>query len=231
MPTQKDFKRLVRARMQKTGESYTAARAALLAKASSPPSKSNVPKAVVPQARWAQLAGMSDAAVQAKTDRTWAQWVATLDAAEAWRWTHRDIAKHVGATYAEVSPWWAQTITVGYERIRGLRDVGQRRGGSYDANKSRTYPVDVSTLYRMFADARRRRRWLTEGFVKIRTSRVDTSMRVDWDDDTRVMLTFVAKGPNKSTVSIQHRGLADKAAATQAKAAWQGRLDTLRAML
>ena len=30
MPTQKDFKRLVRRRMQKTGESYTAARAQLL---------------------------------------------------------------------------------------------------------------------------------------------------------------------------------------------------------
>ncbi len=30
MPTDKDFKRLVRGRMQKTGESYTAARATLL---------------------------------------------------------------------------------------------------------------------------------------------------------------------------------------------------------
>jgi len=29
MPTDKDFKRLVRGRMQKTGESYTAARAQL----------------------------------------------------------------------------------------------------------------------------------------------------------------------------------------------------------
>jgi hypothetical protein len=32
MPTQKDFKRLVRARMAKTGEAYTAARAQLLRK-------------------------------------------------------------------------------------------------------------------------------------------------------------------------------------------------------
>jgi len=32
MPTNKDFKRLVRARMRKTGESYTAARAHLLTK-------------------------------------------------------------------------------------------------------------------------------------------------------------------------------------------------------
>lgn len=80
----------------------------------------------------------------------------------------------------------------------------------------------------MFAQGRRRRRWLTEGFAKIRTSRVDTSMRLDWDDGTRVMLGFTAKGPSKSTVSIQHAKLPNKAAADAAKHAWHTRLDALR---
>lgn len=221
MTQQRDFKRIVRARMAKTGESYTAARSALLAKGTKPP-------VAAPASQWPALAGMSDEAVEAKTGRTWAQWVRVLDASQAWTWTHRDIAKHLGATYDTVNSWWAQMITVGYERIRGLRDVGQRRGGSYDANKSRTFPVDVSTLYRMFADARRRKRWLTEGLVEIRTSKVDTSMRLDWEGDTRVLLTFTDKGPNKSTVSIQHSLLPDKDAAERAKAAWHGRLDALK---
>lgn len=212
--------------MEKTGESYTAARAALLAKSGPKP-----PKAAAPKAQWAELAGMSDDAVQAKTGRTWAQWVATLDDEGAWQWTHRDIAKHVGATYDEVSAWWAQTVTVGYERIRGLREVGQRRGGSFDANKSRTYPVDVSTLYRMFSDARRRRRWLGDGLVKIRTSKVDSSMRLDWEGDTRVFLTFLEKGPSKSSVQVQHSLLKSKADVDSAKQAWQGRLDALREAL
>ena len=228
MPTQKDFKRIVRARMEKTGESYTTARSALLDKAKTQPAP---PKAAVPRAKWAELAGMRDAAVSEKTGRSWAQWVAALDASGAWQWTHRDIARHVGDTYDEVSAWWAQTITVGYERIRGLRDVGQRRGGGYDANKTRTYPVDVSTLYRMFADARRRRRWLTEGFTKIRTSRVDTSIRADWEDGTRVHFFFTAKGPSKSSVSIQHTMLPDKTSAEVARQAWHARLDTLRGAL
>jgi len=223
MPTQKDFKRIVRTRMAKTGESYTAARAALLAKQSPKP-----PAAAAPKAQWAELAGMRDEAVHAKTGRTWAQWVTALDGARAWTWSHRDIAKHIRETYAEVSGWWAQTVTVGYERIRGLREVGQRRGGTYDANKTRTYPVDVSTLYRMFADARRRRRWLTEGMVKIRTSKVDTSMRLDWEGDSLVALTFTAKGEHKSAVSVQHSKLPTKAAAESAKQAWHARLDALR---
>jgi len=224
MPTQKDFKRIVRARMAKTGESYTTARSTLLAKVA----LNAAPKAVAPKPRWPELAGMSDEAVQAKTGQTWAQWVTALDSQQAWQWTHRDIARHLGEHYDAVSPWWAQTVTVGYERIRGLRDVGQRRGGSYDANKTRTFGVDVETLYRMFADARRRRRWLPDGFSKIRTSKVNTSMRLDWDDGTRVMLYFTDKGPNKSSVSIQHTMFPDKAAASSAKEAWHVRLDTLR---
>ncbi len=54
MPTNKEFKRLVRARMQKTGESYSTARSHLI-------TKKQVPK---PQPRtqdYAKLAGMSDA--------------------------------------------------------------------------------------------------------------------------------------------------------------------------
>jgi len=55
MPTNKDLKRRVRERMQKTGEAYTAARAQILA------------RKVGASAPHAELAGMSDAAVAAKT--------------------------------------------------------------------------------------------------------------------------------------------------------------------
>ena len=59
MPIQKDLKRLVRGRMQKTGESYTAARSRILDKQSPAP------------AEFAKLAGMSDEAVRSKTGCTW----------------------------------------------------------------------------------------------------------------------------------------------------------------
>ena len=48
MPTQKDFKRVVRSRMEKTGESYTAARLQVLKKKE-------------PAGGFAKTAGMSDA--------------------------------------------------------------------------------------------------------------------------------------------------------------------------
>jgi hypothetical protein len=177
------------------------------------------------------MAGISDRRVKETTGRTWAQWVALLDRAGMQRMSHRDIARHISTTDPEVNGWWAQSITVGYERIRGLRDVGQRRDGSYEASKSRTFPVSVSTLYRMFRDARRRVRWLPEGVTKVRTAIVDKSIRVDWHDGTQVHFYFVAKGPAKSAVAIQHTKLTSKADIEKAKSYWDAQLNVLKATL
>lgn len=234
MPTDKDRKRLVRARMQKTGQSYTSARASLFSRNATQDdmniSKDRGPYAA-PRSQWSTLAGMTDDAIVAKTGRTWAEWVDVLDAVAAYRMSHRDIAKYVSSTYEECSAWWAQTITVGYERIRGLREVGQRRDGAYEANKSRTYPVEVAVLYQMFRDARQRQRWLGAGVARVRTATPDVSIRFGWEDGTQVNVHFVSKGPQKSAVAIQHTKLSSKADIESAKSAWHARLDELKRLL
>ena len=91
MPTNKDFKRLVRGRMRKTGEAYTTARAHLLEQK---PTAAAPPKA--PRTRsvdYAKLAGRGDAVLKAKTGCTWERWVKALDHAQAYTWPHREIAK------------------------------------------------------------------------------------------------------------------------------------------
>src|SRR5438105_4161797 len=126
MPRQKDLKRIVRLRMKKTGESYTTARLYL----------------VKTKPDYAAIAGMSDAAVKKQTGSDWAQWVAALNAVRATEKTHREITTHIHSL--GINSWWSQLVTVGYERIRGLRDRGQQRGGSYRASKSRTFGVPVA---------------------------------------------------------------------------------------
>src|ERR1043166_6292617 len=137
MPTNKDFKRVVRARMRKTGESYTAARAQLLR--STPSRVYAAPVAVTP-ANYALAAGISDAALKKATGCTWQRWVKALDHDEAYAWTHARIAKHVREKYKTPS-WWTQPVTVGYERIRGLRSRGQQRDGTHRTSKSKVMPV------------------------------------------------------------------------------------------
>ncbi len=163
MPTDKDFKRLVRGRMQKTGESYTAARAQL---------RKQKPTTLVPPAprEYAKLAGKSDAIVKLRTGCTWERWVKALDRAKAHTWPHGEIAKYVREKY-QIPGWWAQTVTVGYERIKGLRAIGQRRNGSFEATKSKTFAVSLPRLYQAFHDARSRARWLPGVDLTVRTAR------------------------------------------------------------
>ena len=215
MPRQKGFKRLIRSRMQKTGEAYTAARLQLL-------------KKTRPGPELAARAGMSDASVEKATGRNWAQWVRTLDAAGAGEKPHRDIARHVSSL--GTPDWWSQMVTVGYERIRGLRERGQRRGGGYEATKSRTFAVSVEKLFDACANARKRRRWLPVK-VTIRRATPPRSLRVLWEDGTPVQFGFFSKGPGKSSLAVSHEKLPDKAAAEAAKKAWAGYFDRLAELL
>jgi hypothetical protein len=219
MPAHKDFKRLIRGRMRKTGESYTAARAQLLKK-----------RHDLRPVAYAKLAGMSDASLKAKTGCTWERWVRALDGVQAHAWPHRKIVSYVHATY-KTPDWWAQMVTVGYERIRGLREIGQQRDGLFRASRSKTFPVPVSRLFRAFSDARTRRHWLPGVELTIRTAIADKSARVTWKDGTSVEAYFAPKGEAKSQLAVQHERLPSKQAAAQMKQYWGERLDALVGVL
>ena len=225
MPLDKDFKRLVRGRMQKTGESYTAARA-VLRKKPAPPSPA--PRPAPPE--YATLAGMSDSAVSAKTGRSWAEWVEALDRAGAEQWPHRRIAEWVHQQF-KIGDWWGQTVAVGYERIKGLREIGQRRDGTYEASRSRTLAVPVARVYRAFTDARLRKRWLPGVKLTIRTATPHKSVRMTWDDRTLVEVGLTPKGKARSAVQVTHRKLADREEIALRKAWWGERLEALAGML
>jgi len=229
MTVAKDFKRVVRARMQKTGESYTAARAILLSKPA--PTPAAPPPASAPAVSdYARLAGMSDAAIKANTGCTWERWVMALDYKKAYTWPHREIAEYVHEKY-KVRDWWTQAVTVGYERIKGLRDIGQRRGGGYEATRSKTFAVPVTRLFRAFSDARIRRKWLPGVKLSVRKATPNRSVRITWDDDTSVEVWLLPKGTGKASVAVAHRKLADKADAERRKAFWGERLDALAGVL
>src|SRR5438093_2268378 len=200
MPKQKDLKRVVRSRMEKTGESYTAARLQLVRKK---------------EADFAKLAGMSDASVKKATGRTWTEWVKTLDEVRAADKPHREIARYVSST--GTPDWWSQMVTVGYERIRGLRDKGQRRGGGYEAHKSKTFAVPVKKLFAAFAKMD----------FDVRSATPNKRMRLAWDDGTTVEAMFTSKGVQKSAVEVTHQKLPDKSAAEKMKAWWGERLNAL----
>jgi hypothetical protein len=238
MPRNKDLKRLVRARMKKTGEAYTSARSKVILKsrtnsvARSASGSDHRPASVSAEKPkdYAALAGMSDQALKAKTGCTWERWVRALDHHGAEQMSHRDIAALVHTKY-KITGWWSQAVTVGYERIKGLRAKGQRRDGSYEASKSRTFNVPVSTLFDAWADAAVRRRWLNGTAVKVRTATAPKSMRLDWADRSIISVWFTAKGKSKSAVAVQHTKLPDRETADRLKRYWSERLVALGEVL
>lgn len=224
MPTDKDFKRLVRGRMQKTGESYTAARAHL---------RTHMPTPAAPKpatADYAKLAGRSDAVLKERTGCTWERWVKALDRARAYNWTHGEIARYVHEKY-KIPGWWAQTVTVGYERIKGRRVIGQRQDGTFEASKSKTFAVPLERLYGAFHDGRTRARWLPGIDLTVRAATRDKSMRITWPDRTSVEVWFTARGAAKSNVALAHGKLPDRGSSARIKQFWAERFEALKDLL
>jgi hypothetical protein len=235
MPRNKDLKRLVRTRMKKTGEAYTTARAQITRKPKAKKTAATLAaraKAVAAQTKpdYAALAGMSDESVKEKTGCTWERWVVALDRAGAVELSHGDIAMLVNEKY-KIDGWWSQAVTVGYERIKGLRERGQRRNGTYEANKSRTFSVPVSKLFTAWADASIRKRWLEEADVKVRTANAAKSIRLGWPDGTIIAVGFESKSASKSSVALTHTKLRDKDSVEKLKQYWSAQLDALGEIL
>ncbi len=225
MPRQKDLKRLVRSRMQKTGESYTTARAQVTRKKSRPEAAT---VATAPKIDYAALAGMSDAAIERATGCTWHKWVYVLDKWGAMEKTHTETATRVCEKY-KIDGWWSQAVTVGYERIKGLRAIGQRRNGAWEASKSKTFHVPIDELFEAWSQPKTRVRWLPEK-VTVRKATRNKSMRITWPDGTSVELWFQSKG-GRSQVSVQHTKLKSKVDVDKRKKFWGERLAALNDLL
>ena len=219
MTRHKSFKRLVRTRMAKTGESYTAARAMLLAAEASPGAE-------------APPLATSDAEITRRTGRGWEAWFDLLDEWGAAERPHREVARWV-AEQLGIEPlgWEAQAVTLSYERARGLRALGQRADG-FAVTASRTVAVPVEALYAAFVDPALRERWLPDGQLRERTATKPKSARFDWGDgETRVNVSFDAKGSSRSVVTVEHARLADADEAARRKAWWRERLSALKTQL
>lgn len=220
MPRNKDLKRLVRARMKKTGEAYTAARAHITKRPFAKTATAAKP------VDYAATAGMSDAVIKEKTGCNWARWVAALDYHGATGMSHGERAALINTKY-KVGGWYSQMVAVGYERIKGLRAKGQRLDGTYEASKSRTYNVPVRKLFDAWKDSRIRTRWLGEPGVKVRTATPPKTMRIGMSDGSIVAVSFMPKGAAKSAVALAHTRLGSLEEANRLKQLWSERLDAL----
>jgi hypothetical protein len=211
MTERKSLKRQVRARMEKTGERYTTARSRVVRKAADPPFD--------PAAHGL----VSDESLTARTGRPWAEWLALLDDWGARERSHGEIARHLSEEYG-IPGWWTQTVTVGYERARGMRAAYERPDG-FSVSASKTIAVPVERLFGAVTDPA----WPEEGALRPRTVQPSKSARFDWQETgTRVVFWLESKGEAKSSVAMAHEKLPDAAEAERMKRYWRERLAELK---
>jgi hypothetical protein len=226
MTTDKTLKRRVRERMAETGERYAAARTQVVRK------RDRIAAAAKGLA--ADPDRPSAEALGAATGRDWEAWFALLDEWGGREHTHTQTATHLREDLG-VPGWWAQSITVSYQRARGLRLKHQHADG-FTVSASRTVSAPVAVVFDVFADDGLRTAWLTDGRATLRTSRRDHPVawtaRLDWGEGpSRLLVTFEDKGLVRTTVTVTHERLPDADEAEAAKLAWRKRLGDLKAHL
>jgi hypothetical protein len=223
MTTDKARKRAVRTRMTKTGERYAAARRHLVTD-DHPASPTALPPRVAEP-------GMTDAAITKGTGQRWDDWFRVLDDWGAATKPHPEVARYVNAEHG-IDGWWAQAVTVGYERARGLRAVHQTTSG-FEVSVSKTVAAPPAEVWSAFVEARRRERWLEPGLLRNRpnSGSVGRSARFEVAaDGTRVGIWIEPRGDDRATVTVTHERLAGAADVATKRAAWKERLERLAAL-
>lgn len=224
MTRQKSFKERIRARMDKTGESYATARRRLVEKAEAEERRRRTPHTI-------SRTRTRDEAVHASTGRRLGEWFALLDEWGAREQGHTAIARWLADEHG-VEGWWAQNVTVAYEQERGMRVPGQRADGTFSVSASKTVAVPVDELFAAFEDEALRRRWLGDYEVAVRTARPGKSITAAWEEGTtRLAIGFYAKGDAKSQVALAHERIAEARRADELKAFWRDRLGALKQLL
>lgn len=222
MTKARSFKRRVRERMSKTGESYAAAHSKVSQK------RDRV------QAARARLGASADRPsedkVEAITGKRWEAWFSILDGWGARERKYGEIAAFLVEEH-DIPGWWAQSITYWYERARGMRLKHQQADG-FTVWASKTVAVPREVLFDAFVNPRSQREWLTDETMSLRTSQPGHTARFNWGDgSTRLSASFVGKGPAKATVAVAHERLPDPDEAETAKASWRERLADLKSFL
>ncbi|HSJ33891.1 MAG TPA: hypothetical protein VLB85_02445 [Acidimicrobiia bacterium] len=139
MTRQESFKHRIRARMEKTGERYSAARRHLISAGEGR------------HREWVSAPEVADDTVREETGRTWNEWCDLLEASPVAGADHGAIASYL-ADEVGVDGWWAQTVTLGFERITGRRLPHQRPDGTFTLSKSKTLDLDPEELKALLLD-------------------------------------------------------------------------------
>jgi hypothetical protein len=159
------------------------------------------------------------------TGRGWDEWCDLIEAWPGHTDGHGAIAKWIQAEH-DIGGWWAQSVTVGYERIRGIRLPHQMADGTFTASKSRTISADPELIAKLLRHAEDHADLFPGHPTELRSRPEAKTVRIAIGGG---LATFgvTAKDADRCTISIQHQKLETLEDVEQWKFYWQEWLDAL----
>ena len=195
---------------------------------------------------------LSDAAVKRATGKSRKDWFSYIEGAGLGEKSHKEIARHL-ATEAGLDGWWAQEITVLYERKIGRRVKGQTADGLFQIGVSRTLNNSLPAVWELIvtpgglglfigtepaaAEPDRTAGTSSGGLEYEMTTFVPKShfrMRwrpPEWDAPSILQVRLTGKGPDKTAVTVHHEKLPSAKAREEMRDRWRGVLKSLGEMI
>ncbi len=185
-----------------------------------------------------------DEAVEQTTGKKWQAWFKIHDGWQAKEKGHKQTARYLQDEHG-VPGWWAQSITVEYERARGLRAVGQRPDGGHEFSVQRTVPAGIDQAIGGWIDATLRSRWVPQDWQKALREALSGARRsqtamgevlrmkpeLDQSEGPVGMeITFTPKGDDKTPVRVMLGRLSAQGREAW-KAVWGKAMDDYRDVL
>lgn len=210
------FKSRVRARMTTTGERYAAARRSLLASRAGGGASRRT---------WISEPELSDDRVREATGRGWDEWCDLIDAWPGHADGHTAVAAHVHTSF-DVTGWWAQAVTGGWERITGRRLPNQMTDGTFTANRSRTVRVAAAELRAALLDDAGRGDLFPGQATTLRSKPTSKSLRIGIGPGS-ALFSIEPRTDGRTTVHVSHERLPTLADLEEWKFYWSDWLTAL----
>lgn len=207
MTRNESFKRRIRARMSETGERYGAARRVLVEQAANPDGRG-----------WVSPPEHSNEVIRERTGRGWDEWRDLIEAWPGHEQGHTAVATWLQEEH-DVDGWWAQSVTVGWERITGRRLPGQMADGTFTANRSATVTVDVDALREMLLDDGGRADLFPGLDPELRSRPTSKTLRIGLVQGV-AEISMEPKDDGRVTVTVAHTKLSSPEDITHWKAYW-----------
>lgn len=236
MTEAKKLKRKIRERAARTGESYAVARAHILTAVDQ--SRAARSEAAAQAARVQPATGaVTETRCREVTGHGFDHWFGVLDRFSAPKQGHRAAARHLQDDHA-LSAWYAQAITVLYERARRLRALNQSSGG-FQVSVSRVWGGTFEAIKPYLTNESRRTAWLEtvdEEVVQAVEAAVQAGLREKegavWVRGPvaggRVELRISATEDGRSRAVARVEQLPDAQTAEAQRATWRCALDALK---